>query len=91
MPNSFPNDVLYRHGDLNDITFDEIDSFKPEFFIHLAATFERTKESKDFWDLNFTHNVKLSHHLMYGLGYNQGRDVTDSIDDNNLPKGNTES
>ncbi len=34
---------------------------------------------------------QLSHHLMYGLGYNQGRDVTDSIDDNNLPKGNTES
>ena len=63
-PDVFPTDMVYWHGDLNNITFQEIDSFKPEIFIHLAATFERTAESIGFWNENFTHNVNLSHHLM---------------------------
>jgi carbamoyl-phosphate synthase large subunit len=32
--------------------------------IHLAATFERSAESYEFWEENFRHNVRLSHHLM---------------------------
>ena len=63
-PAGFPSDIDYWHGDLNNITFLEINDFKPEIFIHLAATFERTQESKDFWGENFRHNMLLSHWMM---------------------------
>jgi carbamoyl-phosphate synthase large subunit len=63
-PKSFDKKVLYRQGDLNYITVAELDGFKPEVFIHLAATFERTDETYHFWTENFNHNVILSHHLM---------------------------
>ena len=36
----------------------------PDVVIHLAATFERSKETPEFWDENHHHNVELSHHLM---------------------------
>ena len=58
-PLDFPGEINYWHGDLNDITFLEINDFKPQIFIHLAATFERTQESKDFWGENFRHNQGL--------------------------------
>jgi carbamoyl-phosphate synthase large subunit len=63
-PREFPAEVKYRQGDLNTITKLELESFEPEIFIHLAATFERSTESKEFWGENFWHNVKLSHYLM---------------------------
>jgi carbamoyl-phosphate synthase large subunit len=62
-PDSFAGDIFYRQGDLNYITKNEIDWFEPEIFFHLAATFERTEETYEFWDENFHHNIKLSHHL----------------------------
>jgi len=63
-PTVFPSSVRYRQGDLNDLTQGEIDAFAPEVFIHLAATFERSTETYAFWEENFWHNVRLSHHLM---------------------------
>lgn len=63
-PKNWDKNIKYRQGDLNYITQEEVDSFKPEYFFHLAATFERAEESLDFWNENFIHNVKLSHHLM---------------------------
>jgi carbamoyl-phosphate synthase large subunit len=63
-PKEFPAEVKYRQGDLNAISSLELETFKPEIFIHLAATFERSTESKEFWGENFWHNVKLSHYLM---------------------------
>jgi len=63
-PAHWSQDILYRKGDLNYISKKEMDNFNPEYFFHLAATFERTKETLDFWEENFTHNVKLSNHLM---------------------------
>ena len=62
-PESFKNLVRYRHGDINDMTQEEIASFDPEVVIHLAATFERSVETLGFWEENFQHNVKLSHHV----------------------------
>lgn len=64
IPEDFPNDIIYRHGDLNDLTQNEINQFDPEIFIHLAATFERSKETYGHWEENFQHNIKLSHHLI---------------------------
>src|SRR5262252_1245230 len=63
-PASFPVQVQYRQGDLNHITDAELRAFSPDMFIHLAATFERSAETEGFWDENFQHNVRLSHHLM---------------------------
>ena len=63
-PMEFSNKVRYRQGDLNWMTQSELAAFDPEIIIHLAATFERSTESFGFWDENFHHNVKLSHHLM---------------------------
>lgn len=54
----------YREGDLLTLKKSEIESFGPEVFFHLAATFERTEESYDFFGENFHHNISLSHHLL---------------------------
>lgn len=63
-PASFPSSVIYRQGDLNEMTKQDLSAFQPEIVIHLAATFERSDESYGFWEENFWHNVRLSHHLM---------------------------
>lgn len=63
-PEIWYNKLDYYQGDLNNICFNELNSFKPEYFIHLAATFERSAESYDFWQENFRHNIQLSNHLM---------------------------
>jgi len=63
-PKSFPSSVQYRQGDLNTYTKQEMENFAPEIFIHLAATFERSTETYEFWEENFWHNVHLSHHLL---------------------------
>ncbi len=63
-PSSCPARVHYRQGDLNYMTADEMAEFAPEVVIHLAATFERSTETWEFWDENAHHNVGLSHHLM---------------------------
>lgn len=63
-PEKWYNKLVYYHGDLNNICFEELNSFKPEYFIHLAATFERSTESYDFWEENFKNNVRLSNYLM---------------------------
>lgn len=63
-PLSFSPNVIYRQGDLNYMTALELEGFAPSIIIHLAATFERSEESYEFWEENFLHNVSLSHHLM---------------------------
>jgi carbamoyl-phosphate synthase large subunit len=63
-PAAFGPQVTYRQGDLNTMTAAEMQSCAPTVFIHLAATFERSTESCEFWEENFLHNVRLSHHLM---------------------------
>ncbi|HEX8327583.1 MAG TPA: NAD-dependent epimerase/dehydratase family protein [Hymenobacter sp.] len=63
-PADFPARFQYRQGDLNQLTEQEIGAFAPDVFIHLAATFERSTETYGFWEENFQHNVRLSHHLM---------------------------
>lgn len=63
-PPSWDKNIIFRQGDLNYIKKEELHSFNPEYFFHLAATFERSEENYEFWDQNFNHNVNLSHHLM---------------------------
>ncbi len=63
-PFDWSKDIIYRQGDLNFITKEELDNFGPEYFFHLAATFERSSETYEFWQENYRHNVHLSTHLM---------------------------
>ena len=63
-PVSWDKNILYRQGDLNQISFEEISMFKPEYIFHLAATFERAQESYTFVEENFRHNISLSHHML---------------------------
>jgi carbamoyl-phosphate synthase large subunit len=63
-PKHWLGKVKYRQGDLNTITSDDLVTFDPEIFFHLAATFERSEENYSFFEENFHHNIKLSHHLI---------------------------
>lgn len=63
-PKEWLGKVKYRQGDLNDIRKEELLDFNPHYFFHLAATFERSVESYPFFNENFQHNIKLSHHLI---------------------------
>ncbi|MFC5469739.1 NAD-dependent epimerase/dehydratase family protein [Cohnella suwonensis] len=63
-PNHWHLDIRYRQGDLNYLTKEELLEFSPHYVFHLAAAFERSTESYDFWNENYRHNVKLSHHVM---------------------------
>ena len=63
-PKIWSGKVKYRQGDLNTISAEELLEFDPEFFFHLAATFERVEETYPFFDENFHHNICLSHYLM---------------------------
>jgi carbamoyl-phosphate synthase large subunit len=63
-PQNWPHEIQYRSGDLNFIKNFELNNFKPEIFIHLAAVFGRSEESSEFWDEGFQNNVKLSHYLL---------------------------
>jgi carbamoyl-phosphate synthase large subunit len=62
-PLHWPKNIRYRQGDLNFITKRELENFAPEYFFHLAATFERSTETYEFWEENYWHNVHLSNHL----------------------------
>lgn len=63
-PPEWEGRLQYRQGDLNTITVQELQAFKPEIFFHLAATFERSEETYPFFIENFHHNIQLSHALM---------------------------
>lgn len=63
-PKNWPQAIEYYEGDLNSISQEELLEFRPDYYFHLAATFERSEESFDFWKENFHHNITLSHHLM---------------------------
>ncbi len=63
-PTLFENKLIYRQGDLRTLQPWEVAAFQPEIFIHLAATFERSEETYEFWYENFAHNIFLSNHLM---------------------------
>ena len=63
-PKEFQGLIKYRQGDLNEITRQELEDFSPEIFFHLAATFERSTETYEFWDENYQNNIQLTHHLV---------------------------
>ena len=63
-PKEFTKKVIYRKGDLNNLKERDLKKFKPEIIFHLAASYERTKESFSFYNTNFLNNIKLSNHIL---------------------------
>ena len=63
-PKNFIGKVKYLRKDLNKLKKKELKNFKPDVFIHLAATYERTQETKEFFENNFHNNIKLSNYLI---------------------------
>jgi carbamoyl-phosphate synthase large subunit len=63
-PAAWKSALRYRQGDLASMELEEIRSFSPEIYFHLAATFERSLENYAFWEENYHHNVYLSHRLL---------------------------
>lgn len=68
-PKQFPEKVEYSQRDLALLNPLEFISFDPEYIFHLAATFERTEESSNFWEFNFVNNVVLSHKVIDAARY----------------------
>ncbi|MGH2912602.1 MAG: NAD-dependent epimerase/dehydratase family protein, partial [Solirubrobacteraceae bacterium] len=62
-PDWLDPDVSYIEGDANELRIEQLREFEPEYCFHLAATFERTVETEQFWVENYHHNVRLSHHI----------------------------
>ena len=63
-PTNIPQDVKYFQVDISEIDPSLIIDQNPELIFHLAATFERTKESPEMWESNFKNNVLLSHRVI---------------------------
>ena len=68
---SFPDSLKDARIQEGDLTYypkrfpkEELSRFAPTIFIHLAATFERSAETYEFWEQNYWNNIRLSHHLM---------------------------
>ena len=63
-PNVFNNIILnYIQIDANNLTIETLKNIDPQIIFHLAATFERTIETIEFYNDNFINNVKLNNHM----------------------------
>jgi len=63
-PKELSNMVEYRRVDLSNVKSELIKEFNPKVIFHLAATFERTEETPEFWEDNFRNNIILSHNII---------------------------
>ena len=63
-PRRMPKSVEYFRRDLASLDQNEFVGCEPEIVFHLAATFERTKETTSFWERNFQNNVILTHNVL---------------------------
>lgn len=50
--------------DLAEDKLDELIEFNPEIIFHLAAAFERSAESPEFWNVNWHDNIIVSHKVL---------------------------
>jgi nucleoside-diphosphate-sugar epimerase len=63
LPGPAPAGVEHHIADLAFADLAPIARFAPRHIFHLAATFERSVESPEFWDQNWNDNVVATHRL----------------------------
>ena len=56
--------IEFYQVDLSDSKSQFLFRYNPDYVFHLAADFERSTESFDFWDSNFNNNVLASRNLL---------------------------
>ncbi len=56
--------VEYHLINISELEPEDIAAFQPEVIVHLAAAFERTEETPEFWDENYRDNVVVSHKVI---------------------------
>jgi nucleoside-diphosphate-sugar epimerase len=56
--------IDYIQVDLSDFNSQFLFRFEPHFVFHLAADFERSTETKTFWDSNWKNNILVSRHVL---------------------------
>lgn len=59
-----PPGVRHLVADLADCDLAEVAAFRPRHLLHLAATFERSVETPEFWAQNWADNVVATHRLV---------------------------
>jgi nucleoside-diphosphate-sugar epimerase len=65
LPLPEPPQTGTRHvqADLAEADLSMIEAFRPTIMLHLAATFERSEETAEFWEPNWADNTTVSHRL----------------------------
>lgn len=58
-----PASIDHVVADLADVDLRDVRDFDPTVILHLAATFERSVESAEFWEQNWSDNVLVTHRL----------------------------
>lgn len=56
--------IKHVQKDLATDDLTELVEFNPEVIFHLAAAFERSEESPEFWDVNWHDNMLVSHNVV---------------------------
>ncbi len=55
--------IRHLQYDLYDCDLQPVVDFKPEVVFHLAAAFERSEETPEFWPINWHDNVVVTHRI----------------------------
>jgi nucleoside-diphosphate-sugar epimerase len=63
LPGPAPAGVDHLVADLAEADLRPLMTFRPRIVLHLAATFERSVESAEFWEQNWSDNVVVTHRL----------------------------
>jgi len=63
-PFDLPKQIKYYQADISEIDIEVIIDYNPEVIFHLAASFERTEEAPEFWEINYRDNIVVSHRII---------------------------
>jgi len=67
MPESDWGKLEFIKGDLSELDLSEAEKFQPETVFHLAASFERSEESPEYWEIGWRDDVVASHRVIGSL------------------------
>lgn len=64
MPEGDWSALRYEQGDLTEMDLSVVADFDPEAVFHLAASFERSEESPEYWEVGWRDDVVASHRVI---------------------------